>query len=240
MRRHFSYLIICVSLVGLIIGSAPAQWDQKPLENWSDKDVKKLLNDSPWARTQEYSNASELFRPFPNQQPVNAPTTGPPNARHIAFRVRFLSAKPVRLAVKRQLELKSKDKMTPELAEGLKQFVSREFPDHIVITVVVESDQRGGNFQAALALLNTLGTGLLKNDTFLEIKGGQRLFLQDYVQPKEDGLGARFIFTRNVDGKPFITPESNEVRFYSELSPEYKLDRRFKLKDMVYEGKLEY
>jgi hypothetical protein len=43
-----------------------------------------------------------------------------------------------------------------------------------------------------------------------------------------------------VDGKPFITPESEEIHFVAPLSDNYKLDRRFKVKDMMYEGKLEY
>jgi hypothetical protein len=43
-----------------------------------------------------------------------------------------------------------------------------------------------------------------------------------------------------VDGQPFVTAESQEVRFFTELSNAYKLDRRYKTKDMMYEGKLEY
>jgi hypothetical protein len=84
----------------------------------------------------------------------------------------------------------------------------------------------------------------LKNTTFLEIKGGKRIFLQEFQPATPDGLGARigarFIFQRLVDGKPFITPESEEIHFFSPLSGTYKLDRRFKIKDMMYEGKLEY
>jgi len=31
-----------------------------------------------------------------------------------------------------------------------------------------------------------------------------------------------------------------ELRFYSEVGPNTKLNRRFKVSDMVYKGKLEY
>lgn len=37
-----------------------------------------------------------------------------------------------------------------------------------------------------------------------------------------------------------MTPDRNEVRFYSEFSAKYKLDMRFKIKDMMVDGKLEY
>jgi hypothetical protein len=84
----------------------------------------------------------------------------------------------------------------------------------------------------------------LKNTTFLEIKGGKRIFLQEFQPAGTDAMGARiggrFIFQRLVDGKPFITPESEEIHFFAPLSDTYKLDRRFKIKDMMYEGKLEY
>jgi hypothetical protein len=182
-----------------------------------------------------------MFRPFPNQAPAaeQAQTT-PPSAVHINFRIRFMSARPVRLAVKRMMELKLKEKMSAEMAEHLKTFVSGDFKDLIVVTVVCDSPQVGANVQEAQSLLHNRGTAQLKNDTFLEIKGGKRLFLQEFQTPRNDGMGARFLFPRTVDGQPFITPETNEVRFFAELSSAYKLDRRFKIKDMTYEGKLEY
>jgi len=43
-----------------------------------------------------------------------------------------------------------------------------------------------------------------------------------------------------VDGNPFITPESEEIHFVSELDGTYRLDRRYKVKEMMYDGKLEY
>ena len=58
--------------------------------------------------------------------------------------------------------------------------------------------------------------------------------------PRPDGFGARFIFQRIVDDKPFVTPESEEIHFVAPLSDTYRLDRRFKVKDMMFEGKLEY
>jgi len=41
------------------------------------------------------------------------------------------------------------------------------------------------------------------------------------------------------DEKLFIDNSSKEIRFYSELSG-IKVDRRFKVADMMYEGELEY
>ena len=66
------------------------------------------------------------------------------------------------------------------------------------------------------------------------------VFLEEYQTPKTDGLGARLVFPRLVDGKPWLTTESAEIHFYSELSSTYKVDTRYKVKDMIYQGKLEY
>lgn len=68
----------------------------------------------------------------------------------------------------------------------------------------------------------------------------QRVFLDNYQSPKSDGLGARLDFPRLVEGKPWITEASEDIHFYCELSTTYKLDTRYTIKDMIYQGKLEY
>ena len=230
------------SLVLLFSLTTPAQWDKKPPAQWAEKDVKKLLNDSPWGRTLTFSSPMEQYKgPTTGRQGVGGPTTNlPGNALHLNFRIRFLSAKPIRQALARAIELKAKGGVTSEVAEQLKQFAAGEFLEIIVVAVDVESDDTGGNLQQARALLAQGSTAKFKNNTFLEVKGGNRIFLQEYQPPRPDGFGARYIFQRIVGEKPFITPESEEIHFFSELSSNYRLDRRYKTKEMMYEGKLEY
>jgi hypothetical protein len=129
--------------------------------------------------------------------------------------------------------------MKEELAEQLKQFASGEFLEYIVVAVTSDASDAGSNVQQAAALLRR-DNAELKNTTYLEIKGGKRIFLQEFQPTRPDGFGARFIFQRLVEGKPFITPESEEIHFVAPLSDQYRLDRRYKIKDMMYEGKLEY
>jgi hypothetical protein len=237
-----AFVLIIAALILSLPPGASAQWEKKPYTEWSEKEVQKMLNDSPWARTQVYTSPVTLFRqPTSGSQGVGGPTTSrPPDATHINFRIRFLSAKPIRQAIGRMMEMKQKQPISEELAAQLKSFASGDFLEYIVITVSCDSQESGGNLQQALSLLSTRGTSELKNNTFLEIKGGKRLFLQEYQPPRQDGLGARFIFSRLVNGEPFISPASEEIRFFTELSDIYRLDRRFKAKDMMYEGKLEY
>jgi hypothetical protein len=155
------------------------------------------------------------------------------------FRIRFLSAKPIRQAFSRIIEINHKDDMNDQLAAQIKAFAAGDFPDYIVIAVDVDSTETKGQLQRATALLQTRTTAELKNNTYLVAKGGQRLFLEEFQAPKKDGLGARFIFPRLVDGKPFISEESGEIKFVSDLSG-FVLNTRFKARDMMFNGKLEY
>jgi hypothetical protein len=43
-----------------------------------------------------------------------------------------------------------------------------------------------------------------------------------------------------VDGQPFINDKSSEIRFYVKFPDLAKIDRRFKVADMMYQGQLEY
>jgi hypothetical protein len=229
-------------LLAMLSFSASAQWDKKPYTDWSEKDAQKVLNDSPWGKTQVFSTPGEMFRsPTSGRQGTASRTDpNPAQALHLSFRVRFLSARPIRQAYSRLIELKQKGGMNEQAAGQLKQFVSGEFLEYVIITVTCDSQEAGSNTQQANALLSSRGTAELKNNTFLETKGGQRVFLQEFQPPHQDGIGARFIFPRLVDGKPFITPEAEEIHFVSELSSNYKLDRRYKIKEMMFDGKLEY
>src|SRR5439155_1385020 len=72
--------------------------------------------------------------------------------------------------------------------------------------------------QQANAALYKLTTNELKNDTYLVIRDGKRLFLKEYQRPRNDGLGARFIFQRLTDGEPFINERSDAILFHAEIS----------------------
>jgi len=69
---------------------------------------------------------------------------------------------------------------------------------------------------------------------------GKRLFLEEYVPPAEMGFGARFIFPRAPEGKPFIENSNGEIHFFCQFPRSGKIARRFKLANMMYEGELEY
>jgi hypothetical protein len=246
---NLSKRILLPGILGLLLVfsfSASAQWDKKPYTEWNAREAEKVIKDSPWGKTQVFTSPGVSYNTGISGGGGIAATRGgkppdrPTDALHVNFRIYFLSAKPVRQAFSRLMELKQKKGPSEELAEQLKAFASGEFLEYIIIAVDCDSDQAGENVQEGKSLLQRSGTATLKNNTFIETKGGSRVFLQEFQQPRRDGLGARFVFPRLKDGKPFITGDSDEIHFYAQLSDTYKLDRRYKIKDMMYEGKLEY
>jgi len=61
----------------------------------------------------------------------------------------------------------------------------------------------------------------------------------DYKPPTNDGLGAKFIFPRQVDGQPFLT-NAGDVRFFGQIGDKITISTKYKLQEMMYEGELEY
>ena len=121
----------------------------------------------------------------------------------------------------------------------LQQFVSARSAQYIIVAVDFEaSDQRYA--RSVMQDFNSAVTDTLKNDTYLERKDGKRVFLQIYAPPGADGLGAKFLFPRQVAEQPFLSSPTDEVRFFSTLSKRINLNMRFKLADMIYDGQLEY
>ena len=51
----------------------------------------------------------------------------------------------------------------------------------------------------------------------------KRLFIMDYKPHTNDGLGAKFIFPRQVDGEAFLT-NAGDVRFVAQVSSKINLN----------------
>jgi|SRR5882672_6537321 len=234
-------IAITLSFVFLFAVVAGAQKKMKPWTEWSEKEVNKMLNDSTWGQTQTDTNTSEMFY-SPNSQNSTVgsgandrSTQGALNqATSVNYRIRLLTAKPIRQAMARRAQIQN-----PQLAEKLKAFAEQQTDEYIVVAVDYDSTDRrlsGPTMQA----FNSANSVALKNNTYLENKDGKRLFLQQYIAPINDGMGAKFVFPRKLDNELFVNEQSGFLRFYSEMAKNIKLNMRFKIADMMYDGKLEY
>ena len=236
---------VAIALITLMAAAAVAQKKDQPWTEWSKKDAEKMLADSPWAKVQTDTDPSQMFY-SPTQDPNRMGTTSNDSSRlaqgatnqavNVAFQVRFFSARPVRQALARIMELDNKP--PADVVTKLHGFAEMQSTSSIIVTVTFSSnDQRYSGI--VMQQFNSAATGQLKNDAYLQRSDGKQLFLEEYVPPGKDGFGARFIFLREVDGEPFIKDANGDLRFYAKYPNGIKVDRRFRLADMMYQGQLE-
>ena len=246
-NKTVAAFLTCVFAVAVI-----GQSKNKPWQEWSDKEAERILNDSPWGQTQSDENISQMFYNPTNSGQTSQNTgtnrggnvvsgntrgteAGLNQATIVKLRIRWLTARPIRQALARQTKLR-----TGQLPEQLIAFAESPPDNRVIIAVTFEAnDQRLGN--QTMQALNSANTGVLKNETYLERKDGKRIFLQEYVPPQNNSLGAAlFIFPRVVDQLPILSTESGDVRFVSEFNKNLKLNMKYKVSDMIYANQLEY
>jgi hypothetical protein len=204
----------------------------KPFSQWKKGDVFKILNDSPWARQQTYASQ------------VGGKGSGVGGEKEIysQYTIRFFSAQPIREAYVRMMQLMNNyDSLSADQKSAFDQRFAKalaaDFGDEIIV-----AGEFGGNDPDKRRGIETE----LKQKTAEQFKQSVYLIsdrlgqvqLKAYYPPSPDGTGFKFVFPRTVDGKPVIAPEDKEVTFkwyfWDELTISYKV------KDMMYRGKLEF
>jgi len=261
-------LLLAMLLVALPIA---AQWNKKPYTEWSEKESMRVLEDSPWSQKQTFTDTSKNASVTTSRGAAQSTVA---DVINVTFTMRLFSAKPVRQAISRVIELQRKGEMPDALEKQLKALSAADFPDYVIVTVTC-TGSASNLLQQGQALLQKLKTLDLKNNTYLQASGGERIFLSEYQAPRNDGFGARFIFPRVVGGKTVLASDSGELLFHAELgngsslngtiansdvlsgntrpNPNlnsdvrnevakngFTLNTRFKVKDMMFDGKLEY
>ena len=263
-------MIIAVAIL-LLVSGALAQKPLKPWEEWSKKEAEKILADSSWSQTQTETDTGEMFytpsnmgdtRSREEQGATNQATT-------LKYYIRLFSARPIRQAYVRLLEL-SQGQPDEAAVEKRRAWANLAASDSIIVTVQCESkDQR--YLGRAMQAFNSAVSAILKNSAYLERSDGTRIFLSEYAPPGKDVFGARFIFPRSVNGEPFISNKGGSLRFHAEYEGKsnldqtnlptgqvgrntrgtgsstglgtpfkLKLDMKFKVADLLYNGELEY
>ena len=248
MKKGVSVVLLLSLLAAVAIETAIGQKPAKSWKEWTKEDAEKILNHSPWGQQQVDTDLSEMFY----QPTTDARTSGgrAPNAgsrleqgatnqeTKLMYGIRFFSARPVRQAFIRMIQLKQKN-LEADVIERMNSFAELPSDNSIIIAVTIEgTDKR--SLGKVMQIISSAATGTLKNTTYLERNDGKRLFLEEYVPPGKDGFGARFIFPRIVSERPFLTPETHDVRFVSEFGTTIKLNVRFNVAAMMVDGKLEY
>jgi hypothetical protein len=235
-QRSLFALLLMLSLAG----GAAGQKKPVPWTEWSAKNAQKMLEESPWSHTQSETdqNRTNQFSRRENQIQLlsqNALTN---------YRIRFISAKPVRQAFCRLLQLDPKGAPSNVLKQAL-DFIDTKFEQTIIVAVDFDcTEQR--LYGAAFRAFRSVITSTLASNTYLETERN-RTFLQEYLPPDPNRLGgAWFVFPRTVEGKPLLDEKNKEVRFHSEFpqlagdDSVVKLDWRFNVAQFRHNGVLEF
>ena len=232
-------------LIACVIGFSVTTQGQKKSDvwtEWSKKDAEKLLTSSPWAQTQVDTDLTEMFySPTSNRGGLNSAGRAQQGATNqevtLSYHIRFFSARPIRQALARLYQLQRQP--AGEELKGLESFANA-VPEKVIIVTVTYESSDGRTAGRAMQIFESAITSTLKNKAYLERKDGTRVFLQEYVPPGKDGFGARFVFPRFRQERPFIADDSGEIRFYAELAEAMKLNMRFSISQMKYNNQLEY
>ncbi len=212
--------------------SAVAQ--QKPWSQWDKKELDKMLNSSPWGQTQTETDTSQMtYTPTTDRSAMS--TDGARNQSvDLKYRIRLFSAKPIREAFGRMV-LMSNPNLKPEQLNG---FINGDYSESIVVSVAVESSDRRYS-GPVMQKFDSATTETLKNLVYLENSSGKKVFIDEYARPSTDGTGAKFVFPKLIDGKPWLK-DDDILRFSADLQGGTKFGWRFKLAEMKYNGVLEY
>jgi len=214
-------------------------WQAKPSTEWSDKELQKMLTNSPWAREYTISippgGGGDAGGPPPISEGRGgrgggggggggAPGGAPSGVGGLAptLYARWQSALPVKQAFVR-LKYGAQADTSPEA----KQLLERQEPNYeIVVSGPLRSLLRGDSETLKKAIMDA---------SSLSAKG------KDAVRPSNVSIALNqvsndilFLFPRSAA----FTLDDKEVEFSTKFG-QFTLKFKFKLKDMVYNGKLE-
>jgi hypothetical protein len=215
---------VCAAVAGaclwLVIGYAGPKdfWSVKPYTEWTAAEVEKILQkNSPWTHVL-------LLLPSEGESGGRG-SKGSPNPSYSTPVYIIWNSRIVREAIVRKTMLEA-----PETPKEQNDKALNYKPQHLEIFVngpVLGRGRGAGGEQAVAAF---------KAKAFLQKKNKVKVSLTDMVMPRNGSI--TLLFPREVDGKPWITPEDKEITLGIRIGEnDYKFV--FKLANMVVNGNLE-
>ena len=233
MKRILSVSVVVLTFIAVAV--AADFWTSKPYTKWSQADATRLLTNSPWAKTTTMRTGTVSGRG--GVQNVADAQVEPT----VQYAVSLRSAEPIRQANARMAAITRKyDKMDEaakkEFDEKWNKYLETKFPDTLVIAVNYESNvpdtdrQLTNYFQA-----QTLDT--IRSTTALVLPDGTR------VEPTAFASGPHELQIAFPRPKDLAPTASFSVEFKHPDVPDQpsrRINAKFSLKEMVFNGVLSY
>jgi len=220
------YAIIAVFLLGAAFAAAEKKqfWEAKPYTEWSEKEVDKMLKDSPWAKTIPLGQGPMSMGGGSRGSGEEGASPAGEAYRAQPKLVITWYARPIREALARRLQLHNpsppKDQMDRLLLRPETLYYD------LLITGSLPPRLRGEALEE------------MKEGTYLQKKNKTKVPLAEVIMPERRGDPMVLRFARGEPGNPALTLEDREVTLVLKL-PDTTLRTTFKLNDMAILEKVE-
>jgi hypothetical protein len=182
-------------------------WDKKPSAEWSDKDAKKIMEDSPWAN--KWTKTELVIQ----QTSRSADAADRDTSKEMWYRAQFWSALPMREARVRGMAYQMKyNQMKPEekkaFDERAKQYI--EAPqDQVVVRVTYGSNV--DDFARKMTRYWTEQTMEMQKAQIFLVADGKRIPMVAMQQGQPGANEFYVIFPRTQDGQPLLTKPDSKL-----------------------------
>jgi hypothetical protein len=195
-------------------------WDEKPFQKWSDAEVERMLSDSPWARQVSVALPPRLiesggFGPQGRGGSDNVGNLGPMPMR-VRVTISWRSALPVKQAL-----VRGQAGLNGEVSAENNEFLTRDERFYVLGVTNVPMPFRRTPLEA------------IKADSFLR-RDRKPAIPADDVTFQQGGSVLLIAFPRSDD----LAVDDRQVEFVTKLG-DFSIKWKFRLKDMVFQGKLE-
>ena len=230
--------MIRTSFLGIFLAfmaGAPESWiTHEPFSKWSLDKAVQLLNTSPWARQETFTRV------------IRGVGSGVSGEKEIynRFYVRFLSARPIREAYARIQQIQNGYDRMP--AKEKEQFAKAQMPNldwdasqWIVVSVGFRSNDPNEESEVR-RFFQSETVKTLKNKVFLSTASSPQVELSAYVPQREESVGSKFVFPREVNGVPVVTRECTDItlELLNVTADIPRLRTIFAVKPMIVDGQL--
>lgn len=228
------YIAMSLTLVLVPLGAADF-WEVKDSKEWSEKQVRRMLTDSPWAQLYSITLDARTGGALAGgmEDAGNSPTKNSDGTRAVGAGYGGMD---VPKAPTANLILRWHS------ALPLKQAIAR----HKAMTnSAAQAETTATAEQSYLLGIEGIRSGMLPRGEAAEVTKNLRLKIKN--KPELQAAGIKFdpktrilyiAFPRGKDGGPVIEASDGEVEVDLKLGSK-KVSRKFRLKDMMYKGKLE-
>ncbi len=223
MHKRKLVLAIVLCFIGAGVLCAADFWQKKKYSEWTPQEVQKMMTDSPWAKAVEVSTGGPRSMGSGSNAPgrggnANKATSEINAIPRTVFLVRFHSALPLKQALMRA-QFGENVLKAPEAA----QFLSRQEQAYVI---GVFGDPR---------LVPAEPAGLAEAAQ-LAIKGREPIKAANVeIDRGQGGAGVLFFFPK---GQAPIKLEDESFELQVKF-PAITIKKTFKLKEMLFDGKLE-